>query len=337
MTTDYLSPPHIHDGSSVSAMMFKVCIALVPGILCYFWVFGSGILIQCLLAVTFALIMEGLLLKLFKKPGYYLKDGSVIVTALLFALTVTPFTPWWIGFTGTFFAVVFVKHLYGGLGYNLFNPAMAGFVFVLLCFPVPMNSWPDISVTADITPGFYNYISIIFNDNPVDAFSGASPLNHMKSQLNSMAMISEVMENPIFGTIGGRGWELINLAFLAGGIYLLFSRVIQWQIPAGVLAGLFISSLFFFILDNETSASPLFHLFSGGTMLTAFFIATDPVTAPTTSTGRFIYGLLTGLITFAIRNWGGYPDGFAFAVLIANMFAPIISHYTNPRILGEER
>lgn len=336
-TTDYLSPPHMHDDSSVGGMMSRVCIAIVPGILSYIWYFGPGILIQCLLAVTFALTVEWLMVLLTGKPATHLKDGSAVVTGLLFAVTVTPFTPWWISFAGILFALVITKHLYGGLGCNIFNPAMAGYVFVLLCFPVQMNLWPGISGSAGITPGLGDYLSIIFSGTSVDALSGASPLNHMKSGLDSMAMVSEIISSPIYGKAGGAGWETVNFAFMAGGIWLLISRVIQWHIPAGVLTGLFCSSLVFYLRDAQTSVSPIFHLFSGGTMLCAFFIATDPVTAPVTSLGRLISGFIIGVMAFTIRTWGGYPDGFAFAVLIANMFSPLISYYTRPRILGEER
>ena len=154
MKTDYISPPHMHDGSSVAAMTARVAIALLPGLLCYIWFFGWGILIQCLLAVVFAIALEWLLLRLTGKPLLHLKDGSVILTALLFAITITPFTPWWINLLGVFFAVVFAKHLYGGLGYNIFNPAMAGYVFILLCFPAQMNQWPPVLLRRwAITPG----------------------------------------------------------------------------------------------------------------------------------------------------------------------------------------
>ncbi|MBF8269351.1 MAG: Ion-translocating oxidoreductase complex subunit D [Gammaproteobacteria bacterium] len=335
MTTEYSSPPHLHDGTTVTGLMAKVGLALVPGLLIYLWWFGSGILIQCLLAVSAALLCEWLLLRVTGKPAMYLKDGSVIVTALLFAFSLSPFTPWWITVLGISFAVVFAKHLYGGLGYNLFNPAMAGYVFILLCFPAQLNQWPSVGVTPD----FSDYLAIIFSGHMstgIDALSGASPLNHMKSQLNNMAMIPEIISNPIYGTIGGRGWEIINTAFLAGGLWLLFSRTIRWHIPAAVLGGLFGCSLCLYISDSAIHVAPFFHLFSGGTMLGAFFIATDPVTAPTTALGRVLYGVLIGIVVFAIRTWGGYPDGFAFAVLIANMFAPLISHYTTPPVMGQE-
>lgn len=340
--TEYLSPPHLHDGSSVTGMTLRVGLALLPGLLCHIWFFGWGILIQCLLAVVFAVVFEWLMLRLAGKPVLYLKDGSVIITALLFAMTITPFTPFWISLIGIGFAVVFAKHLYGGLGYNIFNPAMAGYVFILLCFPAQMNLWPGAAGSDVMTPTIGEYIGVIFSgglhtNTGLDALSGASPLNTMKSQLNSMAMVPEIINNPIYGSVAGRGWQQLNLAFLAGGIGLLFLGVIRWHIPAGVLAGMFCGSLFFYIQDSATHVSPLFNLFSGGTMLAAFFIATDPVTAPTTNAGRILFGIMIGLIAYSIRAWGGYPDGFAFAVLIANVFAPLISQYTNPRILGEDR
>jgi len=328
----------MHDGTSVAGLMLRVCAALLPGLLCYLWWFGTGILLQCLLAVTFALLSETMLLRITGKPLHQLRDGSVMVTALLFAFSISPYTPWWINLAGILFAVAFAKHLYGGLGHNLFNPAMAGYVFALLSFPAPMNHWP----VAGNAPDFSNYFSIIFMGHlpiptGIDALSGASPLNHLKSQLNAMAMVPEIIRNPIYGTMGGRGWEMLNLAFLAGGAGLLFTRVIRWHIPAGVLCGLFAGSLVFYIQDNATHVAPLFHLFTGGAMLGAFFIATDPVTAPGTPLGRVIFGLLIGVLVFVIRTWGGYPDGMAFAILIGNMFAPLISHYTVPRIVGQER
>ena len=341
-TTDYVSPPHMHDGSSVLGMTARVCLALLPGLLCYIWFFGWGVLIQCLLAAACAALLEWLLLRLTGKAAFLLRDGSALVTALLFGLTISPFTPWWINLLGMFFALVFAKHLYGGLGYNIFNPAMAGYIFILLCFPAQMNHWPGVADAGGITPTLGDYAGLIFSGGlhghaAVDALSGASPLNHMKSQLNSMAMVPEITRYPIYGTLAGKGWEELNLAFLAGGVALLFLRVIRWHIPLAVLTGLFGSSLIFYIHDSAVHVSPVFHLFSGGTMLAAFFIATDPVTAPTTNTGRIVFGLLIGILAFAIRTWGAYPGGFAFAVLLGNVFAPLISHYTNPRVLGEER
>jgi len=341
--TNIINSLHKHDDSTVAGVMLRVCIAMIPGLLCYIWYFGWGILIQCLLAVGFALAIECLMLRQRRKQiTLFLKDGSAIVTGLLFAFTVTPFTPWWITLIGITFAIVFAKHLYGGLGYNPFNPAMAGYVFILLCFPAQMNLWPSVSGLVDVAPGMVDYMSMIFlgqpsASNPIDAISGASPLNHMMSQLGLMAMVSEIQADPLYGDFAGAGWEWINMAFLLGGTALLFMRVIHWQIPVAMLAGMFIASLLFNLYDSEIYASPLFHLFAGGTMLGAFFIATDPVTASTTPRGRLIYAALIGVLAYTIRVWGGYPDGIAFAVLIANATVPLIDRYTRPRVLGENR
>jgi electron transport complex protein RnfD len=335
---ELLSPPHAHAGTSVRVVMLRVCLALVPALTGNIWYFGWGIVIQCLLAAGFALAIEYLMLVLRKKPvSLFITDGSVLVTALLFAFTVSPCTPWWVTLSGIGFAVVIAKHLYGGLGFNPFNPAMAGYVFALLCFPAPINIFPHAGFTPPDLPG---YIDVIFSvhgavGSGVEALSGASPLNNMKSQLGLMAMVSEIRTNPMYGTLAGRGFEIINLAVCAGGIMLLFMGVIRWRIPLAVLTGLFVSSMVFYFYDAETYASPAFHLFAGGTMLAAFFIATDPVTAPATPRGCVYYGLLIGVTAYIIRAWGGYPDGFAFAVLIANSASPLIAHYTRPRVLGE--
>lgn len=340
---DIISPPHRHVGTSVAGIMLRVCLAMLPALLCYIYYFGWGIVIQCLLATGFALAIEFLMLKLRRRQTQlFLKDGSAIVTALLFAFTISPYTPWWISLTGIAFAIIFAKHLYGGLGYNLFNPAMAGYVFVLLCFPAQMNNWPPVSGLMGITPSLADYFSVIFTGLPsagvsLDAISGASPLNDMKSALGLMTMVSEIQSSPIYGAIAGEGWQWVNMAFLLGGMTLLFIGVIKWQIPVAMLVGIFTISLVFNLYDSEIYASPLFHLFAGGTMLGAFFIATDPVTASTTPTGRLIYAGLIGVLAYIIRVWGGYPDGIAFAVLIANAAVPLIDKYSRPRVLGEHK
>ena len=315
--------------------MFRVCLCLLPGLVCYVWFFGFGVVIQCVLAVLFALLIEMLMLKLRKRNiSIFIKDGSAVVTGLLFALTVTPFTPWWISLIGIAFAIIFAKHLYGGLGFNPFNPAMAGYIFVLLCFPVYLNHWP---VAGNDTAALNEYIRFIFGPSAnIDGLSGATPLAHMKSQLGSMAMISEIQTQPMFGYFAGKGWEWINVAFLLGGAVLLVMGIIKWQIPVSMLISILVISAVFNIYDPDLYASPLFHLFSGGTMLGAFFIATDPVTASTTPRGRIIYACMVGMIAYLIRVWGSYPDGVAFAVLIGNSFVPLIDRFTRPRVLGEK-
>lgn len=339
MTTESapLSAPHRHDGSSIAGVMLRVAAALVPGLLAYIWFFGAGVLVQCLLAVVTAVAAEALLLKLRQlPPAVFLLDGSVMVTALLFALCISPLCPWWIAVTGVVFAVTAAKHLFGGIGCNLFNPAMAGYVFVLLCFPVQMNIWPATPGAAEHAPAIMEYLRAIFDGREgVDALSGATPLAQMQSQLGGMAMVSEIRTDPIYGSMAGRGWEWINAGFLVGGAALLLMRVISWHIPLAMLGTMFILSGVLHLYDADVFAPPLFHLFGGAAMLGAFFIATDPVTAPSSPRGRLIFGALAGALTVIIRTWGAFPDAVAFAVLICNGLAPLIDQFTRPRVLGE--
>ena len=335
--------------------MVRVCLALVPGILCHLWIFGIGILIQCLLSVGFALIIEALMLKLrHRNIRIYLYDGSAVVTALILALMISPFAPWWISLTGVTFGLVFAKHLYGGLGYNPFNPAVTGYIFVLLCFPVLMNHWPLPTGLFSQTDNTTYTLSRIFGSagarpswsddaptgntntvNDVNSLSGATPLDNMQNRILSMEMISEIEVDPMYGNFGSKGWEWISVAFLLGGIGMIWMKMISWRIPVTMLCSLFLVSMIFNFYDADVYASPVFHLFSGGTMLGAFFIATDPVTASTTPRGRIIYGCMIGLIAYIIRVWGAFPDGIAFAVLIANSLVPLIDRYTRSKVLGE--
>lgn len=333
----FISSPHQHAATSISAIMLRVCLALLPGLLLYTYFFGWGILIQCVLAVGFALGFEFLMLKLRQRPiSMFLKDGSAIVTGLLFALTISPLSPWWINAGGIAFAIILAKHIYGGLGYNPFNPAMAGYVFVLLSFPREMNHWPAAtSAPADLSSSLVAIFS--FTPTDIDALSGATALQQLKSQLGLMNMVSEISSGPMFGNIGGAGWEWISAGFLVGGIALLMTGVIKWRIPLAMLLGMLVTSMLFNFYDADRYASPLFHLFSGGTLLCAFFIATDPVSASTTPRGRLVYGALIGITACLLRTWGAHPDGLAFAVLLANACVPLIDYYTRPRVLGEVR
>lgn len=330
-----ISPPHIHSQASVNEVMQQVIFALVPGIIVCTWILGWGVLVHCLLAVSFALAFEAIMLKLRKRPfQVFLFDRSAIITGLLFALTITPFAPWWVTLSGLCFAIVIAKHLYGGLGYNIFNPAMAGYVFVLICFPVELNHWPIVNDN----PGLIESLRMIFSGLPaerLDSLSGATPLAFTKSQLSGMAMLSEFSNGPLFGALGGKGWEWIGLVFLAGGIWLIIKGIIKWQIPLVMIFTLFLLSLIFHGYDPDRYASSMFNLFTGGTLLAAFFIATDPVTASATPRGIIIYAAGIGILTYIIRTWGSYPDGIAFAVLIMNAAVPFIDSITRPDVFGE--
>ena len=320
--------------------MRRVIMALVPGIVLSTWVYGWGVLIHCVLAVLCALVFEAGMLKLREQPmSLFLYDGSAVVTGLLFALAITPFAPWWVDVAGTGFAIMVTKHLYGGLGNNLFNPAMAGYVFVLLCFPAAMTVWPYAAGTGHVHAGLMDTVSIICTGHPLtgqmDGLSGATPLSYMKSQLNGMAMIPEITSSPLFGTFAGKGAEWLALAWAGGGVWLLLQKIIKWQMPVVFLATLFVFSLLCYWFDASRYPTPFFTLFAGGAMLAAFFIITDPVTAANTPRGRIMYAVGIGIITCIIRIWGGYPEGVAFAVLIMNAAVPFIDACTRPRVFGE--
>ena len=332
--------PYFHQQTSVANVMRQVIYALIPGILVSIWILGWGVLIQCLIAIIFAITFEATMLYIRKLPmKIFLFDGSAIVTAILFALSITPFTPLWVSLLGIAFAIIIVKHLYGGLGYNMFNPAMAGYVFVLLCFPVEMTYWPNVKGVGEVDVVLIETLTVIFTGQPLimelDSISGATPLGYMKSQLNNMAMISEIRSSPLFGSFGGKGWDWIAFAWITGGIWLLIIRIIKWQLPVIFITSLFVVSLIFYWYDNNIYLSPIFTLFTGGTMLAAFFIVTDPVTTSTTPRGKIIFAIGIGMLTYIIRTWGGYPDGIAFAVLIMNAAVPLIDIYTRPKVFGE--
>lgn len=338
--TVIISSPHIHAATSINRVMTRVIYALVPGILLSVWFFGPGVLIQCLLAVLIALGIEALMLYLRKKPvRLFLFDGSAVVTALLFALCLSPFTPVWASFAGICFAIIVAKHLYGGIGYNMFNPAMAGYVFVLLCFPIYQTSWSLPSGADDLKITLLQTLSIIFSGpssvENFDSLSGATTLAWTKSQLSGMFTVGEIRHSPLFGSFAGKGSEWISIAWLCGGIWLLIQRIIKWQMPVFFIGTIFILSLLFYWYDSDLFLSPLTTIFTGGIMLAAFFIITDPVTASTTPLGRMIYVIGAGLLAFTIRTWSAYPDGVAFAVLLMNAAVPLIDNYTRPRVFGE--
>ncbi|BAZ93368.1 electron transport complex subunit D [Thiohalobacter sp. COW1] len=337
------SSPHLSGPAHVGRLMRGVMLAAVPGLLMAWWFFGWGVLINLVLALATCIGAEAAVLRLRRRPvRATLADGSAALTALLLALTLPPFAPWWIPVIGGLFAIVIAKQLYGGLGYNPFNPAMVGYVVLLISFPREMTLWAPPQALAEVQLSLvdtlaWSLLGSLPANVSVDAISMATPLDTIKTQLGLGLTLTEIQAGPRFGDIGGYGWEWVNLGFLLGGGWLLYRGTIQWQIPAGVLGGLFVMALLFYAVDSDTYASPLFHLFSGAAMLGAFFIATDPVSASTTPRGRLLYGAGIGILIYIIRAWGGYPDGVAFAVLLMNMAVPTIDYYTQPRVYGQER
>ena len=337
--------PFLGPRANVAAMMLQVLAALVPAAMAHVWFFGPGFVFNLLVAAVFAAAGETLMLGLrSRKPGTGLSDYSALVTAALLAFALPSLTPWWVTATGALFAVVVAKHLYGGLGFNIFNPAMAGYVVILVAYPVHLNLWVaprmgdlDYQALTILQTMQFTLTGSLPDAISFDAVSRATPLDIMKSGLNNAKTVTEIRAIPIMGDIGGRGWEWIGNLTLAGGIWLLIKKVIRWQIPAGVIAGLMVSASIMYTVDPGSNASPGFHLFAGSTILCAFFIATDPVSAATSSKGRFVYGVGIGLLIFIIRRWGSYADGVAFAVLLMNMATPAIDYVTRPHIVGHAR
>jgi len=329
---------------AVPGLMLQVLAALAPAAAAHVWFFGPGFIFNLLVAALFAVAGETLVMYLRKRPPEVaLSDFSALVTAALLAFALPSLTPWWVTATGALFGVVVAKHLYGGLGFNIFNPAMAGYVVILIAFPMHLNLWLAPRI-GDID---YQYLTILQtltftltgslpDTLAFDAVSRATPLDVMKAGLNNMKTISEVRANPIMGDFGGRGWEWIGNFLAIGGFWLLIKKIIRWQIPVGIGVGLLVPAGIMYLLEPGSNPSPGFHLFSGATILCAFFIATDPVSAATSPRGRLVFGIGIGFITYCIRTWGSYADGVAFAVLIMNMAVPAIDYLTRPHIVGHD-
>jgi electron transport complex protein RnfD len=308
--------------------MKRVLLATLPGMLALFWLNGWGVLINLLLAGVSALAVEAAVLQLRKRPlKATLSDGSAVVSATLLALALPPYCPWWLTVSAAAFAMLLGKHLYGGVGSNPFNPAMLGFALVLVTFPQQMTQWPA-SHGMDLSGGLQHVFG--FGQLP-DAWVQATALDSLR--INKSLTMDELFSvSPAFGHFGGRGVEWVNLAFLAGGAFLLQQRVFTWHAPVGMLASLFtISLLCWNGSGSDSHGSPLFHLLTGASMLGAFFIVTEPVSGAKSPGARLLFGAGAGLLTYLIRTWGGYPDGVAFAVLLMNLCVPALERFVASR------
>ncbi|UVE44453.1 RnfABCDGE type electron transport complex subunit D [Pseudomonas chlororaphis] len=310
--------------------MKRVLLATLPGLLALFWLFGWGILINLLLACATALAVEAAVLRLRQWPlRPFLGDGSALVSATLLALALPPYCPWWLTVSATACALLFGKHLYGGVGKNPFNPAMLGYALVLVSFPQQMTHWPA-SHGLDLLGGLQQIFGIASDSSAPDAWAQATALDSLR--INKSLTIDELFAgNAAFGHFGGKGVEWINLAFLVGGAFLLQQRVFSWHAPAGMLGSLFVISLLCWNgSGSDSHGSPFFHLLTGATMLGAFFIVTEPVSGPKSAKARLLFGVGVGLLTYLIRTWGGYPDGVAFAVLLMNLAVPALERLAAP-------
>jgi len=315
--------PHVHGGDSVKKNMYGVCIALVPALLCSFYFFGIGAIAVTAVSVASCVFFEWAINKyMLKNPRPTITDGSAILTGILLAFNLPSNFPLWMVVVGALFAIGVVKMTFGGLGCNLFNPALAGRAFLLISFPVQMTTWP--------TPG-QGFLTL-------DATTGATPLATMKLIAKGEASTSDLsnsLTDMLIGNTGGCLGEVCAIAILIGLIYLLVKKIITWHIPVSILVTVAIVSGLLHLANPTTYVAPQYELLSGGLLLGAVFMATDYVTSPMTHKGQLIYGVAIGLLTMVIRTWGAYPEGMSFAILIMNAFTPLINNYCKPKRFGE--
>lgn len=339
--------PHAHAGASVSRTMLRVQFALLPATLYGFWLYGWPSFFLWLATVLSCVGWEALSLRLMgeKRIALRLRDGSAILTGWLLAMTLPPWAPWWVALVGGFIAIVVAKQVFGGIGQNVFNPAMVARVALLVSFPLPLTQWvsplPLVSLPA---PDFVHGLRIFLGVEPLlDAMSSATLLGHAKTELSRGIDLLHALSAPaapaasLIGERAGSFGESASLLILAGGLYLIAARVISWHLPAAVLAGIALPAAIGHAADPARFLDAPTHLLSGAMVLGAFFIATDYVTSPNTRAGQVLFGLGIGLLTWVIRTWGGYPEGMAFAVLLMNALTPVIDRYVRPRILGRDR
>ena len=322
MSNFTISPsPHVHGGDSIEKNMYGVLIALVPTFIFSIVFFGLGAILVTLTSVAACLVFEYVIQKYLMKQRPTIWDGSAIITGVLLAFNLPSSLPLWIVVIGALVAIGIGKMSFGGLGNNIFNPALVGRVFLLISFPVQMTTWP-------VPNGFAT----------ADAVTGATPLALVKEAVKNGQAVGDTLSsvgittgNLILGNIGGRLGEVAAIGLLLGFAYMLIRKIISWHIPVAIFATVIVFSGILNLADPAQFAGPVFHLFTGGLMLGAIFMATDYVTSPMTHKGMLIYGVGIGLLTVIIRVFGAYPEGMSFAILIMNGFTPLINRYCKPR------
>lgn len=325
MNSLVISPsPHVHSNDSIEKNMYGVLIALIPAFICSILFFGVGAIIVTLTSVCACLLFEAVIQKFLLRQRPTIFDGSALITGVLLAFNVPSNLPVWIIIIGALVAIGIGKMSFGGLGCNIFNPALVGRIFLLISFPVQMTTWP---------------VSQGLNTPYVDAQTGATPLALLKAAIKSHQSVTDVMNSGALGSyrdmflgnINGSLGEVAAIALLIGFAYMLFRKIITWHIPISIFATVFIVAGIFHLVNPEQFINPIFHLLTGGLMLGAIFMATDYVTSPMTSLGMIIYGIGIGLLTVIIRNFGAYPEGVSFAIVIMNAFTPLINRTCKPQ------
>ena len=313
--------PHVHGGDSVKKNMYGVCLALLPALLWSLYYFGLGALIVLATSVLACVFFEWAITKfLLRRENLTVCDGSAALTGLLLGFNLPSNLPLWIIILGALFAIGVGKLSYGGLGQNPFNPALVGRVFLLISFPVQMTTWP-VSRAA------------------VDAATGPTPLSVMQNAIatGDASLLKELPSSldMLVGQTGGSLGEVSAICLLLGCLFMLWRKIITWHIPVSILFSVFLFSGLLHVL-SPVYANPVQVVLSGGLMLGACFMATDYVTSPMTGGGQIIYGVCIGLLTVVIRNWGAYPEGMSFAILIMNAFTPLINTYCKPKRFGRK-
>jgi electron transport complex protein RnfD len=317
--------PHVHSDRTSKKLMYDVVIALIPAFLVSLYVFGYSAMVLMAVAVTSCLLFEHVIQKYLLKTETTIGDGSALITGILLAFNLPAGLPIWMIIVGSLVTIGIAKLSFGGLGYNIFNPALVGRVFLLVSFPVQMTMWPT---------------AVENNTVIVDAVTGATPLGIIKEGLmfgETMTTLSTKIPSSmdmLLGITGGSLGEMSGLALLLGGLFLIIRKVISWHIPVILLATIAVMTGVFWLIDPEHYANPLIHVLSGGAILGAFYMATDLVTSPMTKKGMVIFAIGIGIITVVIRLFGAYPEGISFAILIMNAFVPLINKYFKPRRFG---
>ncbi len=316
------SSPHIHSGETTDKVMRLVIYALLPATLLSVYFFGLPALSVLLICTLGCVVFEALACKLMQRPQT-IADGSAALTGILLALNLPPSTPWWISLLGAAVAILIGKQVYGGLGYNPFNPALVARVVLLISFPVQMTTW---TAPAPLGSG-------------IDAVTAATPLGEMKTAVMLTGKLPEMATSGFFdyftGNMTGCMGEVSAIALLLGGLFMLYKKIITWHTPVSYLGTVVVIGGIFWAIDPSKYPSPLFHLITGGLMLGAFYMATDMVSSPVTQKGMLIFGFGCGLLTVLIRLFGGYPEGVSFAILLMNACTPLIDRYTRPKIYGQ--
>lgn len=315
--------PHIHSGDSIEKNMYGVLIALIPAFICSVIFFGMGAIVVTLTSVAACLLFEYLIQKYLLRRQPTICDGSALITGVLLAFNVPSNLPVWIILIGALVAIGIGKMSFGGLGCNIFNPALVGRVFLLISFPVQMTTWP-------LAQGFAGSYT--------DAQTGATPLALLKEAAKSGQSVTEVLsdngfisyQDMLIGNMGGSLGEVAAIALLLGFAYMLLRKIITWHIPVAIFATVAVFTGILHLCDPSQFATPLFHLLTGGMMLGAIFMATDYVTSPMSHRGMIIFGIGIGILTVVIRVFGAYPEGMSFAILIMNAFTPLINRYCKP-------